>query len=108
VAGRVERKWFIRVAPGEAQIRCSLERLKGWVLKFTAQLEILHEENWTPAVRYDNAHGFCHRNTLHADGSQDKIGVFIRDTNEIFTHAIAELKANWETHRDRYPGEIKP
>jgi hypothetical protein len=108
VDGRVERKWFIRVAPGEAQIRCSLERLKGRVLRFTVQLEILDRENWTPVVPYDNAHGFCHRDTLHPDGRQDKTAIFIGDANETFTYAIGELKANWETHRARYLGEIKP
>jgi hypothetical protein len=108
VDGTVERKWFIRVAPEEARIRCGLGRLKGRVLRFTVQLEILHEESWIPVVRYDNAHGFCHRDTLHADGTQDKTGVFIGDLNETFTYAIADLKANWESHRDRYLGEIKP
>jgi hypothetical protein len=64
-----ERHWFIRVAPGQAQIRCSFERLKNRILRFTVQLEIIHGEGWLPVVRYDNAHGFCHRDTLHADGS---------------------------------------
>ena len=97
----VERTWFIRVAAGEAQIRCSYQRVKNRVLRFTVQLEIAHEGTWIAAVRYDNAHGFCHRDTLHPDGTQDKIGIAAQDVNQAFTYAIDDLRANWEAHRAR-------
>ena len=84
----VVRHWFIRVAPGQAHIRCSYERVKHRILRFTVQLEILHSESWIPVVRYDNAHGFCHRDTLNPDGTQDKTGVFAGDLNETF-HACS-------------------
>lgn len=102
----VERHWFIRVAPGEAQIRCSFQRLKNLIPQFVVQLEIRHGEDWLPVVRYDNAHGFCHRDTLHPDGSQDKTRVFMGDLNETF--AVEELRANWESYRDRYFGDMEP
>lgn len=104
----VERHWFIRVAPGVAHIRCGFERLKARVLRFTVQLEIFHGDHWLAVIRYDNAHGFCHRDTLHPDGSQDKTRVFVGDLNETFTFAVEELRANWEAHRARYLGEMKP
>ena len=62
---------------------------------------------WKPLVRYDNAHGFSHRDTLHADGSQEKTAVYMGDMNETFTYAIADLKANWRAHRDRYLREMQ-
>jgi len=34
------RTWFIRVAPDEAQIRCSYQRVKKRIVRFTVQLEI--------------------------------------------------------------------
>jgi hypothetical protein len=55
----VERHWFIRVAAGDAQIRCSFERLRTRILRFTVQLEIFHGEDWFPVVRCDNPHDFC-------------------------------------------------
>jgi hypothetical protein len=88
-------------------IRCSFERLKNRIFRFTVQLEILHGEGWLPVVRYDNAHGFTHRDTLHPDGTQDKTGVFMGDLNETFTFAIEDLRATWEVHRSRYLGELK-
>ena len=102
----MERHWFIHVVPGEVRIRCNYQRLKHRIVRFTVQLEIFHGETWFPVVRYDNAHGFCHRDTLHPDGSQDKTGVFVGDLNETFTFAIEDLRANWEAHRSRYLGEL--
>jgi hypothetical protein len=104
----VVRTWFIRVAPAEAQIRCSFERVRNRVVRFAVQLEIWHQQNWVPAVRYDNAHGFCHRDTLHPDGSQDKTGIVVGDVNQTFTYAVEDLRANWQAHRVRYLGEMKP
>jgi hypothetical protein len=102
------REWFITVAPLEARIRCAYQRQGKQVYQFTVQIEVMHLENWRPVVRYDNAHGFCHRDTLHPDGTQDKTRVFVGDANETFTYAIEELRANWQAHRARFLGEIKP
>lgn len=100
------RTWLIRVAPQAAQIRCSFQRIKNRVVRFIVQLEILHEGNWVPVVRYDNAHGFCHRDTLHPDGSQDKTSVAVGNLNQTFTWAIDDLRENWEIHRTRYLTEV--
>jgi hypothetical protein len=99
---------LVRVAPEEAHIRCIFERLGHQILRFTVQLEISHQGTWTPVVRYDNAHGFCHRDTLHPDGTQEKTGIFVGDLNDTFTYAIDELKVHWEMHRARDLGELEP
>jgi hypothetical protein len=101
------RGWFARLGSEGARLRCWHKRQGKEILEFTVQLEILHGESWHAVVRYDNAHGFCHRDTLHPDGTQDKTALFIGDANATFTFAIKELEANWEAHRDRYVGEIK-
>lgn len=103
----MSRFWFVNLAIGEARLRCSLHRRKKIVLRFTVQLEIFHQGQWRPIVRYDNAHGFCHRDTLHPDGTQDKTGVYIGDENETFTFAIEDLRTKWETHRKRYREEME-
>lgn len=73
----------------------------------TVQIEILHAERWQPVVRYDNAHGFCHRDTIHPDGTQDKTPVYYGDANDTFTRAIDELRGNWQAHRARFLREMK-
>ena len=77
-------------------------------MRFTVQLEIEHSGDWLPAVRYDNAHGFCHRDDLHADGSQSKAAVYVGDVNTTFTYAIQDLRTNWVAHRSRYLSEMRP
>jgi hypothetical protein len=58
-------------------------------------------------MRYDNAHGFCHRDCLHPDGTQDKTRIYVGDVNETFSYAIDDLRTNWEAHQARFLKEIK-
>jgi hypothetical protein len=92
----------------EARIRCFYERIGKRLERFTVQLEIVRGADWVAVIRFDNAHGFSHRDLLHPDGRQDKTPLHVGDANQTFTHAIEELRTNWKTHRDRYLGEIKP
>jgi hypothetical protein len=76
------------------------------VLKFTVQLEAQQEDRWHPVVRYDNAHGFCHRDTMYPDGHQDKTALFVGDIAETFSHAIEDLKTHWQTYLADYLKEL--
>lgn len=102
------RTWLVQVMPDEVQIRCAYQRIGNRIVRFTVQLEIQHMGTWCPVVRYDNAHGFCHRDTLHADGTQDKTAVFVGDVNTTFTSAIEDLRTHWEAHRVRFLREVTP
>jgi len=104
-ASPTSRTWFVPIATDEVRIRCAYQRIGKRIDSFTVQLEIRHQDEWHPVVRYDNAHGFCHRDTLHADGSQEKTPLFIGDVNDTFTFAIEEVRAHWEAHRARFLGE---
>ncbi len=102
------RFWFVNVSPNEARIRCSYQRRGKRIVQFTVQLEVRHLDTWQPTVRYDNAHGFCHCDTLHADGTQDKTPVSVGEVNETFSYAIDDFKSSWEAHRKRFLKEIGP
>ena len=78
------------------------------VERFTVQLEIRISAQWVAIVRYDNAHGFCHRDTLHPDGTQEKVPIYRGAANSNFTWAIEDLRANWQFQRARFLAEIKP
>src|SRR5438445_5541124 len=103
----VQREWTHEVAFDEAQIRCRYLRQGQDILQYTVQLEIRHMGAWQPVVRYDNAHGFCHCDTIHADGSQEKTPIYRGDTNTNFTWAIKEFHANWQSHRNRFLAELQ-
>jgi hypothetical protein len=103
-----ERSWLIELSPGEARLRCSYVRRRKTIEYLTVQLEIRIGDQWVAVIRYDNAHGFCHRDVLHLDGRQDKVQVFVGDVNATFTFAIEDLRVHWEGHRVRFLGEKKP
>lgn len=100
-----ERLWVEELAPGEMRLRCKYKRRAKSILQYSVQLELFDEGVWKPIVRFDNAHGFCHRDTLHRDGSQEKTAVFIGTPNNTFTWAIKEAQGSWEAHRARFLGE---
>jgi hypothetical protein len=100
------RSWLVSLGPDDVRLRCSYVRVGKRVERFTVQLEVRQADAWHPVVRYDNAHGFCHRDTLHPNGTQEKTPVFFGDLNASFTMAIDELRTNWAAHRDRFLKEI--
>lgn len=104
----IEREWILAVVFDEVQIRCRYQRLGNQLHHYTVQLELQQGGTWQPIVRYDNAHGFCHCDVLHADGEQDKTPIYRGDANVNFTWAIKELRANWQSHRARFLAEVKP
>ena len=81
----VEREWTFDLESEEAQVRCRYLRQAKQILEYTVQLELWHMQTWKPVVRYDNAHGFCHCDTIHPDGSQDKTPIYRGDANTNFT-----------------------
>lgn len=103
----IQREWIHELAPEQARVRCRYKRHARRILAYTVQLEIYNQGIWQPVVRFDNAHGFCHRDDLHPDGSQDKVAVFVGEANETFTQAIDEVQSHWESHRNRFLREIK-
>jgi hypothetical protein len=103
----VEREWILDVLIDEARIRCRYSRRRKRIFDYTVQLEIWHDGIWRPIVRYDNSHGFCHCDTIHADGTQDKVPIYRGDANFNFTWAIKEVRGNWQSHRERFLTEMK-
>ena len=105
-APRVEREWIVGVLPDEVRIRCRYRRRGQQVLDYTVQLEIQLGDGWRPIVRYDNAHGFCHCDTIHPDGTQDKSPITRGDATSNFTWAINELRVSWQSQRTRFLAEM--
>jgi hypothetical protein len=103
----MEREWTFDLEFEVAQVRCRFLRHGKDILEYTVQLELWHLQTWNPVIRYDNAHGFCHSDTIHADGTQDKTPIYRGDANTTFTWAIQEIRANWKAHCSRYMAEVK-
>ena len=103
----VERKWLEELVPDQVRLRCAFKRRGSLILQYTVQLELFHDGSWRPVVRYDNAHGFCHRDRIHPDGTQEKTRMFVGTANDTFTIAVKEAQTNWETEASRFLGEMR-
>lgn len=64
------------------------------------QLECQIGNRWTPARRYDTAHGALHVHSAPWDQATDtRTAVRVETLSEGLTAAIAELRANWTDYR---------
>lgn len=97
----VRRDWIVDIESDIAQVRAWLEREDGRVLRFAVQLELNIGGEWRTAIRYDNAHGFCHRDLIRRDGTTEKTPIFWGDNNQTFTTAMTELRREWKVHYQR-------
>ena len=90
------------------QLRHRHVREGGRIVTFVVQLELWWHHTWQPIARYDTAHGFAHRDLLHADGRVEKTPMGLADWNQALTLAMEDLKANWPWYRERFLKEAKP
>ncbi|MBI4771961.1 MAG: hypothetical protein HY784_16495 [Chloroflexi bacterium] len=79
----------------------------GRVVAFSIQYEALIAGEWRPIVRYDTAHGWPHRDTLHPSGPQTKQTFPGYSAAEVLTLGERDLKASWQEYRARYEEELK-
>lgn len=105
-SGPVQRQWTEDFVTGSVRLRCAYQHRGKILSRFMVQLEVSREGAWYAVVRYDNAYGYTHRDTLHGDGSQEKSAVFVADANATLTCAIEDFKANWPAYHARYLKEI--
>lgn len=77
------------------------------IVKFTIQYEALVEGQWHPVLRYDNAHGIPHRDTLHPDATQTKEMYPSYSNAEVLTIGQRDIIENWPAYRAAYQKEMK-
>jgi len=53
-------------------------------------------------VRFDEAHGFFHRDIMSPDGEQNKTILPVTDKNQALTQVITEIKETWAEYRQQY------
>lgn len=90
----------------DTQLRHIHTHWKNEVISFTVQLEIYVKNKWKPIVRYDTAHGFAHKDIIYANGTKEKIPLYISDFKEALTFSDKDLKANWQIYREQFLKEI--
>lgn len=93
---------FRNLLDNQTALRVKFELQQREVVAFTVQLECLLDNQWQPVVRYDTAHQFAHRDTLHPTAQTQKERLAVQNYNEALTFSIADLTQNWQKYIDRY------
>jgi len=85
----------------DAQKRHHHTTEEGRVVSFMVQLEVLVGGEWKPAVRYDCAHGYAHRDRYNLKGEQRK-ETLPMSFEEALTYADEDLDEHWAIYRERF------
>lgn len=83
-----------------ARVRFTVER--GKIQRFMIQLECRISEKWYAIVRYDNAHGFAHRDLFRPRYPAEKTQLDVVNLNVALTFAQNDILKNWLTYRRRF------
>jgi hypothetical protein len=76
-------------------------------MDFMYQYEALIDDQWTPVIRFDCAHGFFHKDTLYPNGDKEKQKIEIDSLNTAALYAKQDIKERWRWYRERYIKNIK-
>ena len=93
---------FRRFFDNDNALRVRFDVDQGEVLSFVVQLESWIGNKWKAIVRYDTAHGFAHRDKMHARKETEKVEIQVRTYKEGLNFAIDDMEANWRDYRRRY------
>jgi hypothetical protein len=93
----MNRTAYVRQLDADVRYRVAFTIDLGRVLEFVVQLEVAVKGEWTPAIRFDTAHGFAPCDRYELDGTVQKhVLLPVNDFNEALTYATRNIRAYWE------------
>src|SRR3972149_9795130 len=100
---------FRRLLDYENALRVLFESEHGEIIRFVVQLEcqFVEDGEWIAVVRYDTAHGYAHRDTMHPYKKEEKTRMPVQDFNEAFTIAMDDVVNKRHDYRRRYEEWLK-
>ena len=98
----MNEKDYFKYLSNKDRIRYKYEKEKGQILNLVIQYESFINGNWIPIVRYDNTHGFFHRDEMSPHKEQIKTKIYIDNLNEAFQYADSDIKENWKYYKKQY------
>lgn len=95
-----EKYWLQNFETGLDRLRVHFHTKAGEVETITIiQYEAYIGGKWRAIVRFDETHGFFHRDVLSPSGEQEKIIEPEMDKGKALTEAISNIKHNWRSYR---------
>ena len=101
-----EKEFLLPLDDAEYEwMRVRFTTLGGSVITFAVQYETTIEGQRVPVVRYDNAHGFCHRDIFTLKGTASK-----QPQNgtpaQVLSQGSQDIQENWQRYRYNFFGEL--
>lgn len=102
-----EKQWLQDFETGTDRLRVHFLTENGRVIAiFVVQYEAYIGGEWRAIVRYDEAHGFFHRDLLSPSGQQMKTPEPVSEKGVALTQAMDDVKRNWRSYRRAYEKQI--
>jgi hypothetical protein len=98
-----EKFWLQDFESGLDRIRVHFITEGGRVVAIlVVEYEAYIDGKWRAIVRFDQAHGFFHRDVLSPTGAQEKMPIDSHDLGYSLNEALTEIKQAWQTYRQQY------
>lgn len=101
-----EKFWIQDFESGLDRLRIHFITQGGRVISIVViQYEAYIDGKWRAIVRFDEAHGFFHRDVISPTGEQVKTTQPVLDKALALNDAIAHIKQFWQTYREMFEDE---
>ena len=98
-----EKFWLQDFETGVDRLRVRFLVEQGRVrIIIVIQYEAYIDGQWRAIVRFDEAHGFFHRDIMSPSGEQEKIVEEAENKELALTQAIEDIKKHWRSYRQIY------
>lgn len=98
-----EKFWIQDFETGVDRLRVNFITEHGQVKSIIViQYEAYIDGEWRVILRFDEAHGFFHRDVMSPTGEQEKFVEPDSDKGLALTQAIADIKRFWHSYRKAY------
>lgn len=104
-----EKFWVQDFATGLDRLRMHFITAGGRIVSIVViQYEAYIDGKWRAIVRFDEAHGFFHRDVISSTGEQEKTALPTISKELALNEALAHIKEFWlayrQTYEDKYHG----
>ena len=100
-----KKSWRMQITD-RLRLETVIETTKGEPTEIALQLVGRIKGQWVPLVRYDNAHGVCHRHTAHPDGTESPHQFVAILPATFLDQAQRELQKHAEEYLEEYEREL--
>lgn len=95
--------WLQDFESGRDRLRVHFITEHGRVVRIVViQYEAYIDGEWRAIVRYDEAHGYYHKDVMTPFAGQTKVAQSTADMNAALADAIADIRKNWPEYRRTY------